>query len=268
MTEHQILGQLYEHFRGHQSLGVARPIGVFPEEFTIVTEEAPGTSLTDLIARSARLCMLDGQQEQLAEYCATAGAWLREFQSVTSQGVGNFDLEALLQYCDVRLDALAAAGCADMEAGFKNKFQTYLRATHERAKSRLNLIVGRHNDFSPHHIFVNGARIAVIDFGFFDHGSHLYDVCRFWFQLERLKWNPLCRTSVVDRFQDSFFAGYGMSREACGAGFEMVASRYFLTQLTTLAEQRRRGGIRGWMDRRSYKWCLKWLNERCARITD
>lgn len=268
LTEHQILGQLHEHFRGHQSFGVARPIGVFPEEFTIVTEEAPGTSLTDLITRSARLLMLDGQQGKLVEYCATAGAWLREFQSVTSQGVGDFDLEALLQYCDRRLDTLAAAGCADVGEGFKKKFRSYLRQTHERAKSSPNLIVGRHNDFSPHHIFVNGARVAVIDFGFFDHGSHLYDLCRFWFQLERLKWNPLCRTSVVDRFQDSFFAGYGTSREACGAGFEMVASRYFLTLLATLVTERRRGGIRGWIDRRSYRSCLNWLNERCTRITD
>jgi Ser/Thr protein kinase RdoA (MazF antagonist) len=240
---------------------------VFPEEFTIVTEEAPGASLTDLITRSARLFMLDGQQGKLATHCAAAGAWLREFQSVTSRGVGDFDIEALVEYCDIRLDALAAAGCAELEEAFKDKFRTYLRATHERAKSCLNLIVGRHNDFSPHHVFVSQGRISVIDFGFFDHGSHLYDVCRFWFQLERLKLSPLCRTSVVDRLQESFFAGYGTSREACGPGFEMVASRYFLTQLASVAAQRRRDGIRGWMDRRSYRWCLEWLKGRCARVS-
>jgi hypothetical protein len=262
LAEHQILEQLFEHFRGHESFGVARPIGVFPEEFTLVTEEAPGTSLTNLITRSAKRFMLDGQQTTLARHCAAAGAWLREFQSLTYRDSGAFDIEALVQYCDLRLDALDAAGSRGLSGGFKEKFRAYLRATHERARSVLNRIVGRHNDFSPHHIFVSGGRISVIDFGFFDHGSHLYDVCRFWFQLESLKLNPLCRASAVERFQDGFFAGYGASRDACGPGFDMVASRYFVTQLATLAARPARAGIRGWMDRRSYAWCLRWLNER------
>jgi hypothetical protein len=125
-------------------------------------------------------------------------------------------------------------------------------------------MVGRHNDFSPHHVFVSKGRISVIDFGFFDHGSHLYDVCRFWFQLERLKLSPLCRAGVLDRLQESFFAGYGRSREACGPGFELVASRYFLTHLAGLNARRTPDRIRGWTNRRFHRWCLRWLHERCA----
>jgi len=265
LVEHQILEQLSAHFRGHQIFGVARPIGVFPEELTIVTEAAPGTSLNNLIARSARLCMLDGQQARLAEYCAAAGAWLREFQSLTCRGVGDFDIEGLIDYCDIRLDALAADGCAELDSTFKERFRNHLRRTHENAKALPTLVVGRHNDFSPHHIFVGKRRISVIDFGFFDHGSHLYDVCRFWFQLERLKSSPLCRTRVVDRLQDSFFAGYGRSREACGPAFELVASQYFLTHLASLVGRHRHGAMRRWMDHFSYRWCLQWLNQRCPR---
>lgn len=265
LVEYQMLSQLYEHFHDHRTWGVARPIAVFPEELVIVTEEVPGTQLMEMIGKSAKRYMFGQAQDVLERYCTLAGTWLREFQSFTTQGAGDFNIQGLLQYCDTRLDTLIADGRSGIDEKFKAKFRSFLKSKHEEIGQGANVIVGRHNDFSPHNIIVDKERISVIDFGFFDHDSYLYDVCRFWFQLECMKISPFFNASTIDRLQRSFFEGYGGSIDRCDPAFEMVASRYFVTRLVTMAKEGMRGGLRGWIDRRSYKWCLTWLTQHCEK---
>jgi len=264
LLEYRVLAQLFEHFRAHPTYGIARPIAVFPEEHAIATEEVPGTQLMDMIGRSAKRYMFGLHRPVLEQYCALAGAWLQEFQSFTTQGTGDFNIEGLKHYCSERLDTLISAGANGIDAAFKFRFTAYLEKRYGEIKNRANAVVGRHNDFSPHNIIVNGDHISVIDFGFFDHDSHLYDVCKFWFQLECMKSSPLFHASTIDRLQTSFLEGYGGSVNPRDPGFEMVASRYFVTRLVTMVKEGMRHGLRGWIDRRSYRWCLRWLTERCG----
>jgi len=263
LVEYQILTQLFAHFQTHQTWGVARPIAVFPDELAIVTEEVRGIALTDLIGRSAKRHMFGYRQPVLEKYCVLAGTWLREFQSFTTRRNGEFNIQGLMQYCDQRLDTLIAYRRAGIDDRFKAQFRRYLNKKHEQSRRKPDIIVGRHNDFSPHNIIVEGDRISVIDFGFFDHDSYLYDVCKFWFQLECMKTSPLFRPSTIERLQNSFFVGYGNSIDPRGPAFEMVASRYYLTRLVTMVKEGTRGGLRGWIDRRSYEWCLQRLIEQC-----
>jgi len=265
LVEYQTLVQLYEHFRSHRTWGIARPVAVFPQAHALVTEEVPGIQLMDLIGRFAKRYLFGQRLNILEKYCALAGAWLREFQSFTSQGTGQFNIQGLIDYCGERLDSLIGDRDSGVDQAFKADFLAYLHEQHKALGGRNDSIVGRHNDFSPHNIIVDGNRLSVIDFGFFDHDSYLYDVCKFWFQLECMKVSPLFSTSAINRLQRSFLQGYGKSVDPRDPVFQMVASRYFVTRLVTMSKEGVRSGPWGWIDRKSYKWCLRWLTERCGR---
>jgi tRNA A-37 threonylcarbamoyl transferase component Bud32 len=263
-VEYDVLVRLFEHFAAHERFAVPRPIALFPEQGAILTQEVPGRELMDLIGSSAKRYKFWARGAALRRYCFLAGAWLREFQTLTARGTGEFDIERLRRYCDARLDTLIEARHSGVDADFKRTFDEYLTRTHEQCHGKVHAMSGRHNDFSPHNVFVEGARIAVIDFGFFDYDSTLYDVCKFWFQLECLKSSPLFRPATVDALQASFFEGYGRSVDSCDPAFEIVASRFFVTRLATMVKGGMRRGPASWIDRRSYDWCLRWLNARCG----
>ena len=263
VVEHRILTDLSDHFRPLATWHVPRPVAVFPEEHTLVTEAVPGTPLMDLIGRYAKRTSFGQQRAALEQYCAMSGRWLREFQSFTSRGTGPFNFQGLFDYCARRLDTLIADRRSGVDAAFRRRLLRCLERAHEALRGRPDTIVGRHNDFSPHNILVVGEHLSVIDFGFFDHDSYLYDVCKFWFQLERMKASPLFSGTTIERLQGSFLDGYGGQATPSEPAFEMVACRYFVTHLVTMINEGMRRGPRGWIDRRSYDWCLAWLNERC-----
>ena len=263
LTEYDRLVSLFAHFAGHKHFAVPRPIAVFPEECAILTEEIPGMQLMGLIGTCAKRYKFRRGQSELQKHCFLAGAWLKEFQSFTTCGSAPFDIDRLRRYCEVRLDTLQQYRRTGVDAEFKRRFAEYLMRKHEESGARLHAISGRHNDFSPHNILVDRGRVGVIDFGFFDYDSALYDVCRFWFQLEQLKSSPLFRSSTIEQLQRSFFEGYGTVIDSRDAAFEMIVSRYFITRLVTMAKEGMRRGLANWVDRRSYRWCLAWLDQRC-----
>lgn len=264
MLEYETLGSLFEHFRLHAIGSVPRPLALFADECAILTEEAPGRVLMELIGRYAKRYRFGLQDDLLAQHCASAGAWLRDFQSFTAQGPAQFNFDGLMKYCEQRLNTLSALGAPGIDQRFIGCFRRYMEARHRETAAKPDKMVGRHNDFSPHNILVQAERICVIDFGFFDRDSYLYDLCKFWFQLECMKASPLYRKSTIERLQASFFAGYGDSLAENDPRFEMVASRYFITRLVTMAKEGMRRGARAWIDRRSYAWCLEWLTARCS----
>jgi len=263
--EYETLHSLFEHFRGHAIGGVPRPLALFAEEAALLTEEVPGKALMDLIGRYAKRFVFGLSEDVLAQHCASAGAWLREFQSFTAQGRARFNCEGLMQYCEGRLNALVALPSSGIDPDFVRRFREYMHRRYREIEGKADTIVGRHNDFSPHNILIHEGRVSVIDFGFFDRDSYLYDLCKFWFQLECMKVSPLYRKSSIDRLQQSFFAGYGSAPAVSDPAFEMVASRYFITRMVTMAKEGMRTAIGGWIDRRSYRWCLDWL---AARVVD
>lgn len=265
LSEHRILAELSEHFRPLGTWHTPRPVAVFPEEGALITEAVPGTPLMDVIGKFARRTTISRRHAALERYCAMSGRWLREFQSFTDRGSGSFNFDGLREYCARRLEDLATDPRSGIDGAFKGSFLRYLELSRERSGDRPDRIVGRHNDFSPHNILVEGEHFSVIDFGFFDHDSHLYDVCKFWFQLERMKASPLYTGATIERLQRSFFEGYGTGIDLADPAFEMIASRYFVTHLVTLIKEGMRRGPRGWVDRRSYERCLAWLAERRAQ---
>jgi hypothetical protein len=263
IAEYQILERFSEQFAAHPQFSVVRPIAVFPDQLAVLMEAAPGISLMKLLGRGAKWYSR-GQSKMLERYCSLSGQWLREFQSSTRREGEQLNLKRLVGYCDARFDVLIAGRCAGIDQAFKARYEAGLRKRYQASKAEVDVIVGCHHDFSPHNIFVSADRVCVIDFGQFDHDSHLYDACRFWFQLECMKSSPFYRRSTIERLQDAFFSGYQMPVDPRHPAFELIVSAYFLSRLATLTRNGLRRGPRGWVDRSLYRSCLRWIEERCS----
>ena len=257
-AEYDALNQFSARFEGHPHFGVARPLALFVDKAAILLEEVQGRSLMRLIGKSSRRYDFTAHPE-VERYCAMSGGWLREFQSLTLQKEGAFDLERLVGYCDARFYDLIADGRAKLDEGFRARFEANLRKQYEENRDKLNVIVGCHHDFSPHNIRVIDDRVSVIDFGEFAYDSSLYDLCRFWFQLECMKSSPVFSSSRVAHLQAAFFSGYGESVDPDHPAFRLAASAYFLARLATIVSNGIRPGLRGWVDKRLFKHCLAWL---------
>lgn len=262
-VEYRALRELSEHFGPHGTWSVPRAVAVDAAERMLLTEAVPGVVLKDLIGRFAKRTSFGRRQRDLEEYCAMSGRWLRQFQSITCRGQGSFNHEGLRDYCARRLETLAHDERSGIDAAFASRFLDYLQRACGSLGDRTDRIVGRHNDFSPHNILVEGKHLSVIDFGFFDHDSYLYDVGKFWFQLECMKASPLYSQQTIERLQASFLSGYGDGIDTADPAFQLVASRYFLTRLVTMRKEGMRVGPRSLIDRRSYSRCLAWLDARC-----
>jgi hypothetical protein len=265
LVEFEILNRLFAHFEASPNWGVPRAVTAFPEEQVLVTEEVPGIPLMRLIGVSAKWMWLGRRLALPEKYCALSATWLRAFHTFTLQGRGPFNFLGLVRYCADRLDTLSGCAASGVDVAFKEGFLDFLEQRHAAIRDLEDKIVGRHNDYSPHNILVEGDRISVIDFGFYDHDSYLYDLCKFWFQLECMRSSPLYSSGAIDRLQRSFLEGYGSGTDPSDPAFEMVASRYFVTHMATMVTEGIRSGVRGWVDRRSYRWSLEWLRRRIAK---
>jgi len=258
LAEYRTLGEVAALFDSHERYGVARPVAVSPAHAAILLEEAEGTSLMRLIGTSSKW-YARGDQEAMERYCRLAGEWLREFQSLTRQSSREFDLERLVGYCDARFYVLISDARTGIDEPFRARFEAALRRRHQENKAKLDLITGCHHDYSPHNIIAARDRISVIDFGEFDYDCHLYDVCRFWFQLECMKSSPLFRPGRITQLQAAFLSSYGGSIDPRDPAFQLILSAYYLSRLATMTRNGMRGGVRGRVDQRLYKRCLDWL---------
>ena len=88
------------------------------------------------------------------------------FQDLPERGPGEFDIDGLLRYCDVRLNSLMASGRPGFSADFRDAVLEHLRTLAGCVEPGVNTIAGRHNDYSPHNIIASGDGITVSDFGF------------------------------------------------------------------------------------------------------
>ena len=97
-------------------------------------------------------------------------------------------------------------------------------------------VAGRHNDYAPHNMIVGDGTLTLLDFGFFDHDSVVYDLCRFWSHLEQMKMGLLARVSAMATYQSRFLEGYGSPVDTEAPLFRIIRCRSVVASMLTLAE--------------------------------
>ena len=128
------------------SFEVIRPITYLPELWTLVVEEAPGTSLRDLLLR---------ESDATAAMRAAARA-VAEFNQTPLPITESTPLDIQLAQLE-RASALVQWACADASAEVRAITDTVVRGLDEVPAAPI------HGDLKPDHIFWTGERVVFID---------------------------------------------------------------------------------------------------------
>ncbi len=264
-TEFNILRGLYGYYSGQSHLAVVRPIALLPKYNAIVTEEAPGPCLQTLLGRGARIYSSQRDCEVLGRYCFLAGAWLRLFQAFTRKGAGPFRIEDLVKYCDLRLRDLCCYPRSGVDERLRAAVLAYLNDMGQRIDETRNIIAGRHNDYAPHNMIAQNRTLCVLDFGFFDYDSTVYDACRFWYRLETMKVHPLFDSRCLSALQAQFLKAYGDHVNTESAAFKLAKCRFVVVGMAALVDQRSPTAVGNLVKWRLYRKYLAWLKSECTR---
>ena len=264
LKEYEVLCSLYDGFADMPGVSVVRPLAVFPEYRTIVTEEAPGPTLQHRLARATRPWASSDDSGKAGRSCYLAGKWLNKFQQLTYRGNSPFSAGDIVDYCNVRLCDLVARPDSGVNDSLQEKLSDCIEAMSRQAKQQENTVAGCHNDFAPHNMIAQDNHLCVLDFGFFNYDSTIYDVCRFWHRLETFKTDPLVSSSRITEYQESFLLGYEHTVDRNASAFRLAEVRFVLSSMCTLLKGGSRSFVKRQVDSYMYRKYLRWLNKSCA----
>jgi aminoglycoside phosphotransferase (APT) family kinase protein len=194
----------------HEFDVLTRLRGVMPENATVpralqldeargalVIERATGAALDTMIGEGKRRAEA---AEILSGPLRRTGAWLRAMQDATSSEADRRQV----------LEAQVALGVSDAETVYDGRMRdrvvARLRQLGGTLGSRSGPVTGHHGDFWPGNVFLDEARVQVIDFEGFRDGLPMEDVAYFLLQLELLL--PRHRRHLA-KLREAFVSGYG-----------------------------------------------------------
>ncbi len=185
-------------------MAVPVPLGQSREAKTIVWEEARGIRLDQLAARS--LWTL-GREEAGIEALFCAGQWLRRVHEASATGVETIDLRQVTRWLTRRF-------ATEREEARKYIATAILiaRGLIDRlGEERIQLPTAfAHGDFClANLLWQNGGSLAVVDFELAGHRPALCDLFAIVSHLRAQMLNPLVPQRTIQRWESSFWKGYG-----------------------------------------------------------
>jgi aminoglycoside phosphotransferase (APT) family kinase protein len=206
-TEFKAGRRLYETLRHEREIAVVKPVACYPDFLAIVSEEAPGESLANVIAREAKLWPAPGKLEQLAQYCQRAGQALAAMQKATAE-VSRFAPAELLEYIDVRMRRLLESRQVPFSPADRRQIIKFLEAAIPAIPAEQLGLCGAHGDYAPFNLLACPEKITIVDFTMFRTGSVYNDLTYFYHRLEGYLHKPIYRAATIRRLQEEFLRGY------------------------------------------------------------
>jgi hypothetical protein len=195
----------------YPGLGAVRPIACFPEALALVTEEAPGVSLSDLLTRRAAGWPRKQTIDELRHLMALVGTWLRAVQDAIPPDK-EIGVQWLRTYLDTRLTTLQQSRAFRLTAAGRGAIERYRdRLIAETGDGEIRN-VWIHADFCPENIIVatgnEAERITVLDFTMAKTGTVYHDVAHLYMQLELMLAKPWFRRHVVSQLQTALLESF------------------------------------------------------------
>jgi hypothetical protein len=229
--------------------GVAVPVAWFPDLLAIVTEEARGVPLAQVLAK--QVPWRDAAPAGLTDCLAQVGRWIAHFQAALP-AEGSDTVEELTAYLDVRLDKLRRAHRGFTEhdrQAIRDHFVAALVAAAAEPGGLAKAAV--HADLAPGNVLVDGPAVTVLDFAMVRTGQRLHDLAHLWVQLEVTRAKPHYRAHVVSALQDALLRGFDEHLRVDAPAF--VCARV-LNEVNHFAAMAVRGSSwRAW----AYDWHVK-----------
>jgi hypothetical protein len=223
----------YRGLLAHDGLSAVRPIAFFPEDLAIVTEEATGISLDEVLRRSAIWRAKGERLERLKRVFARIGRWVKAFQTIGEPGK-QISLDDMRQYLDVRLVKLVNVNSASFDESDRRRALHFFDATRGEIKEGDLVEVLIHADLSPGNILVDGERITVLDFAMAKTGPVYHDLTHLFIHIERLKAKPWLRLDVTTALQNTLLQGFAPSIESGQPLFKLLLLQHTICHLLQL----------------------------------
>lgn len=259
-TEFATLQFLWERFIPYDNLGVVRPILFDPMEYVIVTEEAKGKTLQDVIGSKGKMFCFSNGFEILTNLCFECGRWLYWFHLFTSKSNCNPKFNRHIEYCETRLHLLERQPFSCVDRKFSKAVSGYLKKEVSRMSHNQIQVAGCHYDFAPHNIIVDKLKVTVLDFNMFDYDSVYFDLGCFWQKLESMKQHPFYSGSFIQKLQSSFFLGYGADVSIDSPLFKIVLLRFRLAKMLDISQSKGKG-ISRILNKNLYEKNRRWVEE-------
>lgn len=210
------------------------PLACFPELLAVVTVEAPGQPLLDMLEQRAAWWPSANTVSELGSILSEVGGWLRAFQAVEATN-GRFSLEAMREYIDVRLRRLLATDPPALDSNGRHRVLRYFdRTAAEVDEGDLGEVL-THSDLAPSNVLVSGRKVAVIDFATVTTGGEFMDVARLFTQLEFLTAKPKFRRAVVRQLQRCLLRGFNPRLGPERPLFRLFVLQHLLCHMSNIA---------------------------------
>ncbi len=227
----------------------------------MVTAEAAGTNLGELVCRELRGFPGTKTRRRLQAHMARAGRLLHTIQSLPAPSEP-YSLDTLIEDIDLRMRQFVA----DPRSGFSSLLRQQVlrffednRAAAEADELRITYL---HRDFMMGNLLVNGEKIVVHDFGRVSVGPHWHDLTRFYHHLELLKYKPVYRPRYVSELQTAFLRGYGLESGPARPAFRFFLLRHYITHYKGLWKNRKGP----WKSQMYDRWVMRRHLRNIARI--
>lgn len=257
--EYRALSVLQVKLSEKKFLSVARPIAYLAKHQALVTEEIEGKSVHDLFLHETRHFRIPTVDQDITGVAWLSGEWLREFHEVTLADERSFDLEPSIRYVDVRLKKLEEIKAKGIDREFSRNLLKMLDSLRLRIDQDELVIAGCHNDYCPHNLMLSeGRELFVYDFASYGKGPVLFDILRFWNELDGLGQEPLHSRRVASRLQESFLSGYGAAIDMQAPAVKFMLCLYKVSKLlsSSLRGVGRVGALKNGaaLYRHDYRW--------------
>jgi len=193
--------------QGEREFAVIKPVAYFPEFLAIITEEAAGETIADLINRAGKFWPTAEKLDQLAKHCLRAGQALAAIQKATRE-VSRFNPAELPEYIDERLQRLVENRRTPFSARDRRQIFKFLQHAIPAVPAGQLGLCGAHGDYAPFNVLATAEKITVADFTMFKAGSVYNDLTYFYHRLEGYLHKPVFRLATIRRLQNAFLTGY------------------------------------------------------------
>jgi len=233
IREHDALRALAQRLGPELAGTIPTIIAAAPGELALAMSRLPGTPLSRILRRDANRLTgwIRGARARTA--MVQVGTWLARFQAATRTEPVPHDHEAFVAAVAHQLDRITAVHPRD-------SLQPLLHAATEASRALVGSplpAAGRHGDFLPQNVLVDGRRIGVVDFENYEsRGVAFDDPGAFLGYLAMLEARRAYSPRALRKAREGFLQGYGVDPDL--PAFRLYA---FLGALTVTADSPRRG---------------------------
>ena len=231
-----------------------------PDSGVLVTEEVPGRPLERYVTKQYRR-RVDRQCQQAM---LLAGRWLRHFQSLPIEDDNCFSeapstkvdgpkaarsssdpllqcpasVTDLIEYCDVRLQAVGALGYRWVTESVRRQIRQALAVLGSQASENDRRLVWSHGDYSPGNVIWDGRTLTPIDFAMSHPDFPLTDVTYFIHRLEMLAVYFPWRRWPLAAWRKAVLRGYGRPDADQSPMYRALMIRHLCCRLKTYVRRR------------------------------